>query len=123
LAAATLDMNWHTVSNEADFKPTLVLKTSTRKIRIISKRSAYKIPYSLFCAHLSGGYSLLCVYLVKTLDYNVYDWMKANGGLTRENSERQKIILSVGNSGSKQSIQRIHWSRYGNRTYLRNAGL
>jgi peptidyl-dipeptidase Dcp len=37
--------------------------------------------------------------LVKKLDYNVYDWMKANGGLTRENSERfRKYILSVGNS-------------------------
>jgi peptidyl-dipeptidase Dcp len=31
------------------------------------------------------------------LDYNVYDWMKANGGLTRKNSERfRKYILSVG---------------------------
>jgi peptidyl-dipeptidase Dcp len=99
LAAATLDMNWHTVSNEADFKPTLVLKTSTRKIRIISKRSAYKIPYSLFCAHLVKAAILLVIMRIKTLDYNVYDWMKANGGLTRENSERfRKYILSVGNS-------------------------
>jgi peptidyl-dipeptidase Dcp len=33
---------------------------------------------------------------IKTLDYNVYDWMKANGGLTRENSERQKIHFISG---------------------------
>jgi Zn-dependent oligopeptidase len=34
--------------------------------------------------------------LGQTLDYNVYDWMKANGGLTRKNSERfRKYILSV----------------------------
>jgi peptidyl-dipeptidase Dcp len=30
--------------------------------------------------------------MVKTCDYNVYDWMKANGGLTRENSERLENI-------------------------------
>jgi peptidyl-dipeptidase Dcp len=28
LAASTLDMNWHSVENEANFKPALVLKTS-----------------------------------------------------------------------------------------------
>jgi peptidyl-dipeptidase Dcp len=87
-------MNWHTVSNEADFKPTLVLKTSTRKIRIISKRSLQDtillilrtFGQRLFCW-------LLCVYQ-KTLDYNV--WLDETNGLTRENSERfRKYILSV----------------------------
>jgi Zn-dependent oligopeptidase len=34
---------------------------------------------------LSGGYSAGYAYTwSKTLDYNVYDWMKANGGLTRK---------------------------------------
>jgi peptidyl-dipeptidase Dcp len=48
LAASTLDMNWHSVENEANFKPALVLKTKRLKIWTLSKRSAYKIPH-LFC--------------------------------------------------------------------------
>jgi peptidyl-dipeptidase Dcp len=76
-------MNWHSVENEANFKPALVLKTK-RKNMTLSKRSAYKIP-SLFCTYL-GGYSAgyYAYTWSKTLDYNVYDWMKANGGLTRK---------------------------------------
>jgi Zn-dependent oligopeptidase len=47
--------------------------------------------------------------------------MKANGGLTRENSERfRKYILSVGNSVDfNKSLQKNHRARYGNRTHLR----
>jgi peptidyl-dipeptidase Dcp len=43
----------------------------------------YHTPYF---AHIwSGGYSAgYYAYRSKTLDYNVYDWMKANGGLTRK---------------------------------------
>jgi Zn-dependent oligopeptidase len=35
---------------------------------------------------LGGGYSAgyYAYTWSKTLDYNVYDWMKANGGLTRK---------------------------------------
>jgi peptidyl-dipeptidase Dcp len=41
-----------------------------------------------------GGYSA-GYYTYQNTDYNVYDWMKANGGLTRENSERfRKIFIS-----------------------------
>jgi peptidyl-dipeptidase Dcp len=40
-----------------------------------------------------GGYSAGYYAYIKTFDYNV-DWMKANGGLTRENSD----VSSVGNS-------------------------
>jgi peptidyl-dipeptidase Dcp len=44
-------MNWHSVENEANFKPALVLKTKRLKIWTLSKRSAYKIPHSYF-AHI-----------------------------------------------------------------------
>jgi peptidyl-dipeptidase Dcp len=64
-------MNWHSVENEANFKPALVLKTK-QKIWTLSKRSAYKIPHSLFCIW-SGGYSAgyYAYTWSKTLDYNV----------------------------------------------------
>jgi peptidyl-dipeptidase Dcp len=79
-------MNWHSVENEANFKPALVLKTKRLKIWTVSKRSAYKIPHSYFAHIWSGGYSAgyYAYTWSKTLDYNVYDWMKANGGLTRK---------------------------------------
>jgi peptidyl-dipeptidase Dcp len=47
---------------------------------------------------LGGGYSAgyYAYTWSKTLDYNVYDWMKTNGGF-KKNSERfRKYILSVG---------------------------
>jgi peptidyl-dipeptidase Dcp len=40
-----------------------------------------------YFAHIwSGGYSAgyYAYTWSKTLDYNVYDWMKANGGLTKK---------------------------------------
>ena len=35
----------------------------------------------------------------ETLDSDAWEWIKANGGITRENGDRfRKYILSVGNS-------------------------
>ena len=102
LAAATLDMAWHSVENEADFKPTLEFeKEALQKFGLLVNEvpTRYHSPYF---AHIwSGGYSsgYYAYTWSKTLDYNAFDWMQANGGLTRENSERfKKYILSVGNS-------------------------
>lgn len=128
LAAATLDMNWHTVSNEADFKPTLVFeKEALEKYGLLVNEvpTRYHTPYF---AHIwSGGYSAgyYAYTWSKTLDYNVYDWMKANGGLTRENSERfRKYILSVGNSVDlNQAFKEFIGHDMEIEPYLRNAGL
>jgi peptidyl-dipeptidase Dcp len=71
---------------------------------------------------LGGGYSAgyYAYTWSKTLDYNVYDWMKANGGLTRKNSERfRKYILSVGNSVDLNEAFKIYRTRYGNRALFK----
>ena len=101
LAAATLDMAWHSVENEADFKPTLAFETAALKkygLLVNEVPTRYHTPYF---AHIwSGGYSsgYYAYTWSKTLDYNVYDWMQANGGMTRANCDRfRKYILSVGN--------------------------
>lgn len=128
LAAATLDMNWHSVANEADFKPTLVFeKQALEKYGLLVNEvpTRYHTPYF---AHIwSGGYSAgyYAYTWSKTLDYNVYDWMKANGGLTRENSERfRKYILSVGNSVDlNQAFKEFIGHDMEIEPYLRNAGL
>ena len=102
LAAATLDMAWHSVEKESDFKPALVFeKEALAKYDLLVNEvpTRYHSPYF---AHIwSGGYSsgYYAYTWSKTLDYNAYDWMEANGGMTRENGERfRKFILSVGNS-------------------------
>ena len=102
LAAATLDMAWHSVEKESDFKPALVFeKEALAKYGLLVNEvpTRYHSPYF---AHIwSGGYSsgYYAYTWSKTLDYNAFDWMQANGGMTRENGERfRKFILSVGNS-------------------------
>ena len=102
LAAATLDMAWHSVQNEKDFIPTLEFeKDALKKYGLLVNEvpTRYHTPYF---AHIwSGGYSAgyFAYTWSKTLDYNAFDWIQAHGGMTRENGERfRKYILSVGNS-------------------------
>ena len=102
LAASVIDMMWHTVENEADFKPVLEFEKEAlakNGLLVSEVPSRYHTPYF---AHVWGsGYSAgyYAYTWSKTLDYNTYDCIKANGGMNRENGERfRKHILSVGNS-------------------------
>ena len=102
LAASTLDIAWHSVEKESDFKPVLAFeKEALQKYGLLVDEvpTRYHTPYF---AHIwSGGYAsgYYAYTWSKTLDYNAFDWMEANGGMTRENCERfRKYILSVGNS-------------------------
>lgn len=102
LAAATLDLAWHSVENEKDFAPTLEFENAAlEKYGLLVKEvpTRYHSPYF---AHIwGGGYSAgyYAYTWSKTLDYNAFDWLQANGGMTRANGERfKKYILSVGNS-------------------------
>ena len=128
LAAATLDMAWHSVENEADFKPTLEFETAALKkygLLVPEVPTRYHTPYF---AHIwSGGYSAgyYAYTWSKTLDYNVYDWMKANGGMTRANCEKfRKLILSVGNSTDlNKAFTDLIGHEMQIEPYLKNAGL
>ena len=128
LAAATLDLAWHSVENEADFKPALEFeKEALQKYGLLVNEvpTRYHSPYF---AHIwSGGYSsgYYAYTWSKTLDYNAFDWMKANGGMTRENGERfRKYILSVGNSVDlNQAFKDFIGHEMQIEPYLKNAGL
>jgi peptidyl-dipeptidase Dcp len=102
LAAATLDMAWHSVEKEADIKPVLQFeKEALQKYGLLVNEvpTRYHSPY--FAHMWGGGYSAgyYAYTWSKTLDYNAFDWMQANGGMTRANCDRfRKYILSVGNS-------------------------
>ena len=128
LAAATLDMAWHSVENEADFKPTLEFeKAALQKYGLLVNEvpTRYHSPYF---AHIwSGGYSsgYYAYTWSKTLDYNAFDWMQAHGGMTSENCERfKKYILSVGNSVDlNKAFKDFIGHEMQIEPYLKNAGL
>ncbi|MGL5113094.1 MAG: M3 family metallopeptidase [Flavobacterium sp.] len=128
LAAATLDMAWHSVEKEADFKPTLEFeKEALQKYGLLVNEvpTRYHSPYF---AHIwGGGYSAgyYAYTWSKTLDYNAFDWFEANGGMTRENCDRfVKYILSVGNSVDlKKAFKDFIGHDMKIEPYLKNAGL
>ncbi|HSD05627.1 MAG TPA: M3 family metallopeptidase [Flavobacterium sp.] len=128
LAASTLDMAWHSVEKESDFKPTLVFeKEALEKYGLLVNEvpPRYHTPYF---AHIwGGGYSAgyYAYTWSKTLDYNAYDWMEAHGGMTRENGERfKKYILSVGNSVDlNKAFKDFIGHDMQVEPYLKNAGL
>ncbi len=127
LAASVLDMAWHTVEKESDFKPTLLFeKEALEKYGLLVNEvpSRYHTPYF---AHIWGGDYSAGYYAYtwsKTLDYNVYDWMMKNGGMTRKNGERfRKYILSVGNSVDlNQAFENLVGHKMEIEPYLKNAG-
>lgn len=128
LAASTLDMAWHSVEKESDFKPVLVFeKEALEKYGLLVNEvpTRYHSPYF---AHIwGGGYSAgyYAYTWSKTLDYNAFDWMQANGGMTRENCERfKKYILSVGNSiDLNKAFKDFIGHEMQIEPYLKNAGL
>ncbi|WP_042722293.1 M3 family metallopeptidase [Flavobacterium sp. B17] len=102
VSAAELDMDWHTVTSENQLIPVLDFeKQSLAKhgFTLATVPPRYHTPYF---AHIwGGGYSAgYYAYLwSETLDNDAWEWIKNNGGLTRENGDRfRRYILSVGNS-------------------------
>ena len=128
LAAATLDMAWHSVENAADFTPTLDFENNSLQhygLLVNEVRTRYHTPYF---AHIWGGDYCAGYYAYtwsKTLDYNAFDWLKRNGGMTRANGERfRKYILSVGNSVDlKKAFRDFIGHDMEVMPYLKNAGL
>lgn len=102
VSAASVDMDWHSVTSEAQLIPVLDFEKQSLKnhgYTLATVPPRYHTPYF---AHIwGGGYSAgYYAYLwSETLDSDAWEWIKNNGGLTRENGDRfRKYILSVGNS-------------------------
>ncbi|MEZ4844131.1 MAG: M3 family metallopeptidase [Bacteroidia bacterium] len=102
VAAATLDLAWHTVAN-AD---KLVAANDFEKAALESY--GLYLPYvppryhSSYFLHIwANGYSAgYYAYMwSEMLDFDCFQWFEDNGGLTRENGDKfRQHILSVGNS-------------------------
>ena len=102
LAAAELDMQWHTLPagtqvKDADAFEAEALKKTNMAMSEVPPR--YRSSYFL---HIWGnGYSAgYYAYIwAEMLDDDAYAWFEENGGLTRENGQRfRDMILSRGNS-------------------------
>ena len=102
LAAAALDMQWHTLSstdslqNVDRFEPVALQKTHLDLPQVPSR---YRSSYFLHIwgnGYAAGYYAYLWT---KMLEEDVFSWFEEHGGLTRANGQRfRDMILSRGNT-------------------------
>lgn len=102
VSAATLDMAWHSVTDESQFKPTLEFEKfwlNKFGFTLPAVPPRYHTPYF---AHIwGGGYSAgYYAYMWSDmLNAAAWDYISTHGGMTRANGDRfRQYILSVGNS-------------------------
>ena len=102
LAAAELDMQWHTLSTDAplenpDAFETAALAKTHLALGTVPPR--YRSSYFLHIwgnGYAAGYYAYLWC---EMLDDDAFQWFEDNGGLTRANGDRfRKMILSRGNT-------------------------
>ncbi len=110
LAAALLDMAWHTLSADdrvadVDSFETQALKRFGVDVPLVPPR--YRSSY--FSHIWSGGYSAGYYAYIwsEVLDADAYAWFTEHGGLTRENGQRfRDMILARGGAGDMAIIYR-----------------
>lgn len=108
LAAATLDLQWHSLTNIDQIKPALVFENEELKkmgLYLEQVPPRYHSPYFL---HIwANGYSAGYYAYVwsEMLDFDSFAWFKNNAGLTRKNGDHfRKTILSRGNTEDLNKI-------------------
>ncbi len=110
LAAAQLDMQWHTLPADAELQDPAAFEQAALQrcgldVPLVPPR--YRSTY--FSHSFGGGYSAgYYAYLwAEMLDSDAYHWFEQHGGLTRENGERlRQMVLSRGNSADPAELYR-----------------
>jgi peptidyl-dipeptidase Dcp len=102
LAAAELDMQWHTLSADAPLQsPDAFEKQALEKTHLEISYVPPRYRSSYFMHIWGNGYAAgYYAYLwTEMLDDSAYQWFEDNGGLTRANGDRlRKMVLSRGNT-------------------------
>lgn len=102
VSAASIDMSWHSVTDESQLKPTLEFEKEALAKYGFTLSAVPPRYHSPYFSHIwGGGYSAgYYAYMWSDLlNADAIDWIRNNGGLTRANGDRfRKYILSVGNS-------------------------
>lgn len=102
LAAAALDMEWHTITVKEDLKD---VDTFEKEALIKTHLNLSQVPpryRSSYFLHIWGnGYAAgyYAYAWTEMLNHDAYTWFEENGGMTRENGQRfRDMILSRGNT-------------------------
>ncbi len=115
LAAALLDMAWHTLPADAPLMDVDAFETQALSENNVNLRTVPPRYRSSYFMHIwSNGYSAgYYAYLwAEMLDADAYEWFEENGGLTRENGDRfRAMILSRGNTEDLAAMYRAFRSR------------
>jgi peptidyl-dipeptidase Dcp len=102
LAAAQLDMQWHTLSADTSVEnPDAFEKEALRKTNLTLSYVPPRYRSSYFSHIWASGYAAgYYAYLwSEKLDDDSYQWFKDHGGLTRANGDRlRRMVLSRGNT-------------------------
>lgn len=102
LAAAQLDMQWHSIPADTEIKDAAEFEKEALKRTGLYSDIVLPRYRSSYFSHIWGsGYAAgYYAYIwTKVLDDDAYSWFEENGGLTRENGDRfRKMILSKGNT-------------------------
>ncbi len=102
LAAAELDMQWHTLAADAPLqKPDAFEKEALEKTHLAISYVPPRYRSSYFMHIWGNGYAAgYYAYLwTEMLDDSAYQWFEDNGGLTRTNGDRmRRMVLSRGNT-------------------------
>ncbi|KAA5536794.1 peptidyl-dipeptidase Dcp [Taibaiella lutea] len=102
LAAAGLDMQWHSIGADAPEQNVDTFETAAlKKIHLDLSYVPSRYRSSYFLHIWSNGYSAgYYAYLwTEMLDDDAYSWFEENGGLTRTNGQRfRDMVLSRGNT-------------------------
>jgi len=102
LAAAQLDMQWHTISSDDEieganqFEKT-ALENTGLNLELVPPR--YRSSYFMHIWNNGYASSYYAYLWTEMLDGDTYSWFEENGGMTRENGQRyREMILSKGNT-------------------------
>lgn len=102
LAAALLDLSWHTVAADATIEDANRFEAHALKSAAVDLPQVPPRYRSSYFDHIwGGGYSAsyYAYFWSEMIDHDAFEWFKENGGLSRENGQifRDKI-LSIGNT-------------------------
>ncbi|MGB8603116.1 MAG: peptidyl-dipeptidase Dcp [Rhizomicrobium sp.] len=115
LAAASLDMQWHTIAagaKVADVDAFEAKALKDTKLALAEVPPRYRSSYFLHIwgnGYAAGYYAYLWA---EMLDDDAYAWFMSHGGMTRENGQRYRdMILSRGNSEDLAQMYRAFAGR------------